>query len=193
MTHLQEQSKLSSQSETGSNQGHSTLPVDPLDLTAVPHPRFSMQVHILSICGDSLSTLVVSVCGVYSCDLGFLHQELLQHAIAYMEAAGSTSSSSSSSSSSAMYYGSSATMNVWSPNVEVASEFSLTQMWILAGSFNSDLNSIEAGWQVGEFFLLAAPIIYSNQIQSLKTKYTQQKCICKFYVTSTVQLCLLIT
>jgi hypothetical protein len=91
-----------------------------------------------------------------------LHQELLQHAIAYMEAVGSTSSSSSSSSS-AMYYGSSATMNVWSPNVEVASEFSLTQMWILAGSFNSDLNSIEAGWQVGEFFL-AAPIIYSNQI-----------------------------
>jgi hypothetical protein len=123
-----------------------------------------------------------------------LHQELLQHAIAYMEAVGSTSSSSSSSSSSsAMYYGSSATMNVWSPNVEVASEFSLTQMWILAGSFNSDLNSIEAGWQVGEFFS-GYPHNLFQPNQSLKTKYTQQKCIlCKFYVTSTVQLCLLIT
>jgi hypothetical protein len=31
----------------------------------------SVQGHILSICGDSLSTLVVSVCGVYSCDFGF--------------------------------------------------------------------------------------------------------------------------
>jgi hypothetical protein len=123
-----------------------------------------------------------------------LHQELLQHAIAYMEAVGSTSSSSSSSSSSsAMYYGSSATMNVWSPNVEVASEFSLTQMWILAGSFNSDLNSIEAGWQVGEFFSGCLHNLFQPN-QSLKTKYTQQKCIlCKKFVTSTVQLCLLIT
>ncbi|CAM6039578.1 unnamed protein product [Sphagnum compactum] len=88
-----------------------------------------------------------------------------EHAIAYMEAAGSTSSSSSSSSSSAMYYGSSATMNVWSPNVEVASEFSLTQMWILAGSFNSDLNSIEAGWQV-------SPQLYGDNNPRLFTYWT---------------------
>lgn len=39
-------------------------------------------------------------------------------------------------------------MNVWSPYIDVPSEFSLSQMWLLAGSFNSDLNSIEAGWQV---------------------------------------------
>ncbi|KAH9570557.1 hypothetical protein CY35_02G046700 [Sphagnum magellanicum] len=46
------------------------------------------------------------------------------------------------------YNGAQVTMNVWSPSVEVASEFSLSQIWVLAGSFTSDLNSIEAGWQV---------------------------------------------
>lgn len=57
-----------------------------------------------------------------------------QHAIGYMQGDS--------------YYGARATMNVWSPYIEVPSEFSLSQMWLLAGSFNSDLNSIEAGWQV---------------------------------------------
>lgn len=46
------------------------------------------------------------------------------------------------------YYGSTATMNVWDPWVENQSEFSLSQMWILSGSFNGDLNTIEVGWQV---------------------------------------------
>ncbi|MCO5599540.1 hypothetical protein L7F22_053646 [Adiantum nelumboides] len=56
------------------------------------------------------------------------------HAIAYV--------------SGGVYLGSTATMNVWDPWVEDRSEFSLSQMWILAGPFNGDLNTIEVGWQV---------------------------------------------
>jgi hypothetical protein len=50
------------------------------------------------------------------------------------------------------YNGAQATINVWSPKVDVPSEFSLSQIWILAGAFTSDLNSIEAGWQVSHVF-----------------------------------------
>ena len=46
------------------------------------------------------------------------------------------------------YYGAKATMNVWEPQIQQPNEFSLSQIWILGGSFASDLNSIEAGWQV---------------------------------------------
>lgn len=46
------------------------------------------------------------------------------------------------------YYGAKATINVWQPKIEQANEFSLSQLWILGGSFGQDLNSIEAGWQV---------------------------------------------
>jgi len=46
------------------------------------------------------------------------------------------------------YYGAKATINVWDPKIQQPNEFSLSQMWILGGSFGQDLNSIEAGWQV---------------------------------------------
>lgn len=47
-------------------------------------------------------------------------------------------------------------MNVWDPKIEEVNEFSLSQIWILSGSFvGPDLNSIEAGWQV--LFLLFYP------------------------------------
>ena len=39
-------------------------------------------------------------------------------------------------------------MNVWEPSIQQPNEFSLSQLWILGGSFGEDLNSIEAGWQV---------------------------------------------
>lgn len=42
-------------------------------------------------------------------------------------------------------------MNVWNPQVQQYNEFSLSQIWLLGGSFASDLNSIEAGWQVTLF------------------------------------------
>jgi hypothetical protein len=46
-------------------------------------------------------------------------------------------------------YGARATINVWDPAIQESNGFSLSQLWILSGSFNgSDLNSIEAGWQV---------------------------------------------
>jgi len=41
-------------------------------------------------------------------------------------------------------------MNVWNPSVEHGTnEFSLSQIWLVAGHYNdSDLNTVEAGWQV---------------------------------------------
>jgi hypothetical protein len=40
--------------------GHSNVPVDPLDLTPVPHPRFFVQGHILSTIGDALKLFVAA-------------------------------------------------------------------------------------------------------------------------------------
>ncbi|KAB2054920.1 hypothetical protein ES319_A11G000600v1 [Gossypium barbadense] len=46
------------------------------------------------------------------------------------------------------YYGAKASLNVWAPHVTNEYEFSLSQIWIISGSFGNDLNTIEAGWQV---------------------------------------------
>ncbi|KAL5672520.1 hypothetical protein ACJX0J_016826, partial [Zea mays] len=47
------------------------------------------------------------------------------------------------------YYGTEATFDLWQPVVETASDFSLTQFWVVSGSYQAnDLNTIEAGWQV---------------------------------------------
>ncbi|KAL1818765.1 hypothetical protein ACET3Z_013634 [Daucus carota] len=46
------------------------------------------------------------------------------------------------------YFGTRAIMDVWKPEVEQPNEFSLAQIWVLGGSFDGSLNSIEAGWQV---------------------------------------------
>ncbi|KAL9666093.1 hypothetical protein QQ045_000415 [Rhodiola kirilowii] len=46
------------------------------------------------------------------------------------------------------YYGAKASINVWAPKVTSPYEFSLSQMWVISGSFSDDLNTIEAGWQV---------------------------------------------
>ncbi|KAL7234030.1 hypothetical protein ACSBR1_017599 [Camellia fascicularis] len=43
------------------------------------------------------------------------------------------------------YYGAKATMNVWKPIVQQPNEFSLSQLWVVAGSYPSDLNTVEAG------------------------------------------------
>ena len=67
-------------------------------------------------------------------------------------------------------YGAKATINVWDPTVEVVNEFSLSQIWILSGSFGgSDLNSIEAGWQV----------FYSKLQSSILRKCHAHKCFRK--------------
>jgi hypothetical protein len=64
------------------------------------------------------------------------------------------------------YYGAKATINVWKPQIQQPNEFSLSQIWILGGSFGQDLNSIEAGWQVYLLFsssLHLFPYIYFAQ------------------------------
>eukprot|EP00250_Pteridium_aquilinum_P021678 c25195_g13_i1 orf=484-1764(-) len=74
-----------------------------------------------------------------------------QHAIAYVEGES--------------YYGAKAIINVWGPSIEVPNEFSLSQLWVLAGSFEGDLNSIEAGWQV-------SPDLYGDNNTRLFTYWT---------------------
>nr|GMD97915.1 Arabinan endo-1,5-alpha-L-arabinosidase A precursor [Ipomoea batatas] len=63
------------------------------------------------------------------------------------------------------YYGAKASINVWAPNVANRQEFSLSQMWIISGSFGRDLNSIEAGWQV-------SPEIYGDSRPRFFTYWT---------------------
>lgn len=46
------------------------------------------------------------------------------------------------------YYGAKASINVWTPAVTDPYEFSLSQLWVISGSFGNDLNTVEAGWQV---------------------------------------------
>ncbi|KAG9446835.1 hypothetical protein H6P81_012963 [Aristolochia fimbriata] len=76
-----------------------------------------------------------------------------EHAIAY-------------TGSSQEVYGAKATINVWEPSIEVVNEFSLSQIWILSGSFDgTDLNSIEAGWQV-------SPELYGDSRPRLFTYWT---------------------
>ncbi|KAG6389196.1 hypothetical protein SASPL_150655 [Salvia splendens] len=76
-----------------------------------------------------------------------------EHAIAYTTGSGEV-------------YGAKATINVWDPSIEEVNEFSLSQVWILSGSFDgSDLNSIEAGWQV-------SPELYGDSRPRLFTYWT---------------------
>ncbi|ERM98017.1 uncharacterized protein LOC18426005 [Amborella trichopoda] len=64
------------------------------------------------------------------------------------------------------FYGAKATMNVWDPSIQVVNEFSLSQIWVLSGSFEgSELNSIEAGWQV-------SPELYGDNRPRLFTYWT---------------------
>ncbi|KAJ8640924.1 hypothetical protein MRB53_017618 [Persea americana] len=86
-----------------------------------------------------------------SADPGLINENGHQHAIAYVEGD--------------KYYGAKATINVWQPNIQQANEFSLSQLWVLGGSFGEDLNSIEAGWQV-------SPDLYGDNNTRLFTYWT---------------------
>ncbi|KAJ1409324.1 hypothetical protein SESBI_22835 [Sesbania bispinosa] len=78
-----------------------------------------------------------------------------EHAIAY------------TTGSSQEMYGAKASINVWDPSIQVMNEFSLSQIWILSGSFDGpDLNSIEAGWQV-------SPELYGDSRPRLFTYWTR--------------------
>ncbi|KAJ3695648.1 hypothetical protein LUZ60_001025 [Juncus effusus] len=63
------------------------------------------------------------------------------------------------------YYGAKASLNVWAPRVVSQSEFSLSQIWVIAGSFGNDLNTIEAGWQV-------SPELYGDNSPRFFTYWT---------------------
>ncbi|XP_022720016.1 uncharacterized protein LOC111277852 isoform X2 [Durio zibethinus] len=63
-------------------------------------------------------------------------------------------------------YGAKATISVWDPSIQEVNEFSLSQIWILSGAFDgTDLNSIEAGWQV-------SPELYGDSRPRLFTYWT---------------------
>ncbi|KAG8383221.1 hypothetical protein BUALT_Bualt05G0161900 [Buddleja alternifolia] len=76
---------------------------------------------------------------------------VLQHAVGYVS--GNT------------YYGAKASINVWAPRVANQYEFSLSQLWVIAGSFGNDLNTIEAGWQV-------SPELYGDNYPRFFTYWT---------------------
>ncbi|KAI4328193.1 hypothetical protein L6164_020569 [Bauhinia variegata] len=63
------------------------------------------------------------------------------------------------------YYGAKASINVWAPRVANPYEFSLSQMWVISGSFGDDLNTIEAGWQV-------SPELYGDSYPRFFTYWT---------------------
>ncbi|KAK4763420.1 hypothetical protein SAY86_009188 [Trapa natans] len=63
------------------------------------------------------------------------------------------------------YYGAKASINVWAPRVSNQYEFSLSQMWVISGSFGDDLNTIEAGWQV-------SPELYGDSYPRFFTYWT---------------------
>ncbi|CAL9116629.1 unnamed protein product [Musa acuminata var. zebrina] len=63
------------------------------------------------------------------------------------------------------YYGAKASLNVWAPKVTNPSEFSLSQVWVISGSFGTDLNTIEAGWQV-------SPQLYGDSSPRFFTYWT---------------------
>ncbi|KAJ0038555.1 hypothetical protein Pint_22908 [Pistacia integerrima] len=63
------------------------------------------------------------------------------------------------------YYGAKASINVWAPKVDNQYEFSLSQMWVISGSFGDDLNTIEAGWQV-------SPELYGDNYPRFFTYWT---------------------
>ncbi|KAI7740416.1 hypothetical protein M8C21_017577 [Ambrosia artemisiifolia] len=94
----------------------------------------------------SLST----VAHPHSIDIDLINQSGHEHAIAYVEGE---------------FYGAKASMNVWKPQIQQSNEFSLSQIWLLGGSFASDLNSIEAGWQV-------SPDLYGDRNTRLFTYWT---------------------
>lgn len=63
------------------------------------------------------------------------------------------------------YYGAKATLNVWAPKVTASSEFSLSQIWVISGTFGEDLNTIEAGWQI-------SPELYGDDFPRFFTYWT---------------------
>jgi hypothetical protein len=125
-------------------------------LEAAARARFSeVDQHTCTAC------IVLALVIDNNCDLA-----CMQHAIAYTAA----------SPGGTAVYGAKATINVWDPSIQESNGFSLSQLWILSGSFNgSDLNSIEAGWQVRPVLVFISALSL-NWHRSLGT--WPHKCAC---------------
>lgn len=97
-----------------------------------------------------------------------------QHAVGYV--------------SGEQYYGAKASINVWAPRVDNQYEFSLSQMWVISGSFGDDLNTIEAGWQAclsfyfSLFFLYFFLIKQKNKTNSIYYIQNLRDILCEFYI-----------
>ncbi|CAN7133863.1 unnamed protein product [Brassica rapa subsp. narinosa] len=74
--------------------------------------------------------------------------------------------------SGSKYYGAKANVNVWTPHVSSKYEFSLSQIWVIAGSFADDLNTIEAGWQARAIYLPYFPELYGDTNPRFFTYWT---------------------
>ncbi|KAJ0724853.1 putative neprosin [Helianthus annuus] len=59
------------------------------------------------------------------------------------------------STKNGQFYGSKSALNLWNPKVQESNEFSLAQTWVVGGTYETGLNTIEAGWQV-------YPLIYGD-------------------------------
>ncbi|CAN8254159.1 unnamed protein product [Cochlearia groenlandica] len=64
-----------------------------------------------------------------------------------------------------IFRGARAKINVWKPRVQQVGEFSVSQIWVLGGNFDSTLNSIEAGAMVN-------PALYGDSNPRLFTYWT---------------------
>ncbi|KAF6157422.1 hypothetical protein GIB67_004360 [Kingdonia uniflora] len=76
------------------------------------------------------------------------------------------------------FYGAKASLNVWAPRVTNTYEFSLSQIWVISGSFGNDLNTIEAGWQASKFpisFINVSPELYGDNHPRFFTYWTDPK------------------
>lgn len=110
-------------------------------------PCLILESYFSRLCYIILVTTMLIVYNSFNSppDLG------MQHAVGYV--------------SGDQYYGAKASINVWSPKVGSAYEFSISQMWVIAGSFGDDLNTIEAGWQV-------SPELYGDYYPRFFTYWT---------------------
>jgi len=70
-----------------------------------------------------------------NCSFNFVFSPMEQHAVAAAQ--------------DNKCYGTKASFNLWQPTIARTNDFSLSQLWVTAGSYSgNDLNTIEAGWQV---------------------------------------------
>ncbi|KAL8140817.1 hypothetical protein V2J09_006838 [Rumex salicifolius] len=83
------------------------------------------------------------------------------------------------------FYGAKASVNVWSPGVTDSYEFSLSQIWVISGSFGNDLNTIEAGWQASISYI----IIYTSFILNKVSPALFGDNYPRFFTYWTVSLC----